>query len=241
MKPKRITRITVDALMLFIMLLQMSYSIAGELLHEILGISLFALFVLHHILSFNFSRALVKSRKTPEKIMKTAVDILLTADILIMMFSAVVVSKHLFKFLGITTLSDFGRTAHLLGSYWGFALMCIHLGFHLDFLFHGVMKNKQKKKAFTAVMLLLAAAGLIIFIRDGIYKYMLLINRFVFFDTAGGLPLFLLKYALVAAMFTCAGYTASRAVKAAGRRNNEYDNYGNSRKLFTHYFSFLPL
>ena len=217
MKPKRKAQITVDALMLCILLLQMSYSIAGELLHEILGISLFVLFILHHIFSADFSKTLVKGRKSPEKMIKAIIDILLTADIIMVMFSAVIVSKYVFTFLGINTLSDFGRTAHLLGSYWGFALMSIHLGLHLDFFLRKAMKDKRKRIISIILMVLLSGAGLIFFIHDEIYKYMLLINRFVFFDNSGGLPLFLLKYIMIAAMFSSAGYAIDKLL----RRNRQ--------------------
>ena len=218
MKTKRKIQITVDVLMLGILLLQMSYSIAGELIHEILGIALFILFLLHHILSVSFSKALVKGKQSHEKILKTVVDILLTVDILALIFSAVLVSKHVFTFLGISTLSSLGRTAHMLGAYWGFALMGLHLGFHLDFMLHRVMHDKRKKTAAYTVMLALAAAGLVCFIHEEIYKYMFLINQFVFFDTTGGLPLFILKYILIAAMFTTIGYGLINVIK---RRKNE--------------------
>ena len=69
MKKKRKLQIAVDILMLCILLVQMSYSIEGELLHEILGISLFVQFILHHILSGDFTKALVKGKKTPERIL----------------------------------------------------------------------------------------------------------------------------------------------------------------------------
>ena len=35
---------------------------------------------------------------------------------------------------------------------------------------------------------------------------MLLIDRFVFLDTRGGLPLFLIKYILIGGMFAVTGY-----------------------------------
>ena len=200
--------------MLCILLLQMSYSIAGELLHEILGITLFCLFALHHILSFPYTKALLNGRHSADKILRLIVDILLTADILTMMLSAVIVSKHLFTFLGISSFSDFGRTSHLLGAYWGFALMSVHLGFHLDFMLHRIMQNQLKKTAAYAIMFVLAAAGLVCFIHEGIYKYMLLINRFVFFDTTGGLPMFLIKYVPIMCMYAVIGYVIMSLTKS---------------------------
>lgn len=199
--------------MIGIMLLLMSYSIAGKLIHEILGISLFVLFVLHHILSVNFTKALFKGKPTAEKTLKVVIDILLTVDVLALMVSALFISNHVFTFLGLHHFAAIGRTLHLLASYWGFALMSLHLGFHLDLVLHKAMKEKRKKTAAIAIMIVLSAAGLVCFIYEGIYKYMLLMNQFVFFDTTGGLPLFLLKYMLMAAMFATIGYGMIRLVK----------------------------
>lgn len=215
MKTKREIQITVDILMPCILLLQMSYSIAGELIHEILGVSLFVLFVLHHVFSAGFSKGLIKGKKTPEKILKTVLDILLTVDILALIFSAVLVSKHVFVFLGIDTLSSLGRTIHLLASYWGFALMGIHLGFHFDFILNKHVKTEKSRKITFSAIAVLSAAGLFFFIKEGIIKYMLLINRFVFFETTGGLPLFVFKYLLILIMFVFAGYGI---IKTTGRR-----------------------
>ena len=199
---KRKTQITVDVLMTCIMLLQMSYSIAGEFLHEILGIVLFCLFIVHHVLSYSYTKALFKGKRTAEKI-----------------FSAVPISKHVFTFLDASSLSSVGRIVHLLGVYWGFALMSLHLGFHLDYL---LPKALKKKRPAAIIMALLSIAGLICFIHEGIYRYMLLINQFVFFDTTGGLPLFLLKYILIAAMFATVGYGIISLTK---RRRNEGTTY----------------
>jgi hypothetical protein len=214
---KRKAQIVVDVLMAALLLLQMSYSLTGELLHEITGIAFFVLFIVHHILVRNYTKALLKGKHTNEKMLKIIVDILLLAIMLLMMASALPISKYVFTFLGINALSSVGRMVHLLGAYWGFALMNVHIGFHLDIMLNKLMKTKK-----TVCILVLCAvfiAGLITFIHEGIYKYMLLINQFVFFDTKGGLALFLVKYILIGCMFAVIGYTALSLLK--GKRKNE--------------------
>ncbi len=201
-----------------ILLLLMSYSIAGELLHEILGIAIFALFIAHHVLSFSYNRALFKGGRSADKIAKIIVDILLTVAVLAQLISAVNLSKYIFAFLGIEALSGISRTVHLLGSYWGFALMSVHIGFHLDFMLKKPMKDKKKRAVIIAVMAILFCAGLVMFINEGVFKYMLLINQFVFFDEAGGLPLFLIKYFLILCMFAVIGYAVMALCKKQKRR-----------------------
>ncbi len=217
-KTKRKIQICVDVLMTCVLLLLMSYSIAGELLHEILGITLFALFIVHHVLSASFTKALFKGKRSADKTAKIMVDLLLTVVVLAQLLSAVPLSKYLFTFLGIASLSSVSRTVHLLGGYWGFALMSLHIGFHLDFMLAKPMRDKKKRAGIITVMALLFAAGLVMFIREGIYQYMLLLSQFVYFDAAGGLPLFLVKYILILCMFAVIGYAVMALCKNKKRR-----------------------
>ena len=214
---KRKAQIAVDVLMTALLLLQMSYSLAGELLHEITGIAFFVLFIVHHILVRSYTKALLKGRHTPEKTAKIIVDVLLLIIMLLMMASALPISKYVFTFLGLNSLSSLGRTVHLLGAYWGFALMNIHVGFHLDIMLKKPMKTK--KPVCVLVLCAIFIAGLGTFIHEGIYKYMLLINQFVFFDTKGGLALFLVKYIFIGGMFAVIGYAVLTLLK--GKKKNE--------------------
>ncbi len=221
MRTKRKIQITVDALMTAVVLLLMSYSIAGELLHEILGISMFALLITHHVLSFAYTKALFKGKRSADKILKIIIDILLCICILMMMFSAVILSKHVFAFLKINSLSNLSRTLHLLGSYWSFALMSIHLGFHLDFMLSKAMKKKKNRIIIHSVLAALSVTGLVFFIREGVYKYMLLINQFVFFDVNSGLVIFLLKYIPIMFMYASIGYLFIKILKHGGNKNEK--------------------
>ena len=203
---KRKMQITVDVLMTAVLLLQMSYSIAGELFHEISGIAFFVLFILHHILSFSYTKALFKGKKSADRVLKSIVDCLLFIIYICMMISAVPLSKYIFTFLGIGAFSGISRSVHMLGAYWGFALIGIHIGFHLDIMLKKPLRDKKKKPFVIAALCAVFSAGLILFIKEGVIKYMLFINQFVYFDESYGLALFLLIYILIGGMFAVAGY-----------------------------------
>lgn len=217
-KSKRKMQIIVDVLMTAVLLLQMSYSIAGELFHEISGIAFFVLFILHHILSFSYTKALFKGKKSAHRVLKIIVDCLLLVIFICMMLSAVELSKYIFTFLGIDSLSGISRTVHLLGGYWDFALISIHIGFHLDIMLSKIMKDKQKRTPAIIIMAIIFALGLFIFIKEGIIKYMLLINQFVFFDKSGSLALFLIKYIMIMLMFAIFGFALLKLTKLKKRR-----------------------
>ena len=210
---KRRIQIIVDVLMTAVLLVLMSYSIAGELIHEILGISLFILFTAHHIFSLNFTKALFKGKITPTKIIKIICDILMAIFMLIMLLSALSVSKYVFAFLGINFLSALARNAHTFGAYWLFALISIHIGFHLDFMLAKPMKNKKKKTVVLLTVSALFLSGLVVFFKEGIYNYMFLINKFVFFDTRSGILLFILKYISIMCMFSIFGLAFTKIKK----------------------------
>ncbi len=51
-----------DILMTAALPVLMCYSIAGETAHEVIGIAMFGLFILHHILNFGWIKSLFKSK-----------------------------------------------------------------------------------------------------------------------------------------------------------------------------------
>lgn len=206
LKNKRYAQMLVDTLMSVVLIILMSYSIAGEVVHEVLGISMLILFVIHHILSVNFTKALFRGKKSADKILKIIVDILLTLIMLVMLVSAVPLSKHLFSFLQIDLFSSISRTAHMLAGYWGFVLMSIHIGFHLPNMLAKPSKDKRKRIIIRISLLIIFALGMYFFISEGIYKYLLLINRFVYFDSSAGLIIFVIKYLFIMGMLAVLGY-----------------------------------
>ena len=82
MRPKQITKILTDILMTIILLLLMAYSLVGEAAHEWLGIGIFALFVLHHVLNSRWRRNLRKGKNTPYHILQTALVVMALVSML---------------------------------------------------------------------------------------------------------------------------------------------------------------
>ncbi|MBQ3903690.1 MAG: hypothetical protein II744_01830 [Eubacterium sp.] len=210
---KRRAQICVDVLMTLDLLILMSYRIAGEFIHEILGVIMFVLVALHIVLTFNYTKALLKSGFSVDRLIRGITDYLLLIIYLLMILSASTLSKHLLSFLDLSYYSGVSRIIHLICSYWGFALISMHIGMHFDYVFAKPMKNKKVKPVIITVMSVLSVAGLYMFIHEEIYKYMLLINPFVYFDTEGGLLLFLSKYVLIMIMYVSIGYGLIKLAK----------------------------
>ena len=141
MKIKRKIQVFADFAMTVMLPLLMVYNMIGDTLHEWIGAAMFVMFIIHHVINFRFAASIAKGKYTANRILITAVDFLLLADMLALIISAVILSRHVFAFLHLNVRVSFARTAHLLGSYWAFILMSVHIGIH----FHTVISMVQKK------------------------------------------------------------------------------------------------
>ena len=65
---KKKLRIGVDIGMVLLLPLLMAYSLVGEAAHEYLGIGMFLLFIVHHILNLAWWKHLLRGRYTPFRI-----------------------------------------------------------------------------------------------------------------------------------------------------------------------------
>ena len=218
MRQKQIAKIVTDILMSVILLLLMAYSMVGEAAHEWLGIGMFALFILHHVFNSRWSRNLHKGEYSPLRVLQTALVVLALISMLSSMVSGIVLSRSALAFLPIATGRSWARTLHMLSSYWGFVFISLHLGLHWSMMM-GVAKklfrNPSAAHKWTARGLgsLIATYGLYAFFKREIGSYMLLKNRFVFFDFNEPLVLFLLDYIAVMGLFVFLGHYLAEAAK----------------------------
>ena len=146
MKPKQIIKIVIDILMTAVLLLLMAYSLVGEAAHEWLGIGMFVLFILHHILNSKWSQNLFKGKYTPFRILQTVLVVLALSSMLGSMISGIVLSRHALDFLPVTGGQSWARTLHMLCAYWGFVVISLHLGLHWSMMM-GMTSRLWKKKS----------------------------------------------------------------------------------------------
>ena len=127
-------------------------------------------------------------------------DILLFLSMIGLMVSGIMLSNHVFAFLGIHGGMSFARLLHIAASHWGFVLMSLHLGLHWGMLLGlaGRTLKKQKYRSgkgsipFFIVGAAIALYGLTVFISRDFPVYMFLRTQFVFLDFNEPVPLFYL-------------------------------------------------
>ena len=206
MRAKQILKIAVDVAMTIALLLLMAYELIGQAAHEWLGIGVFTLFVLHHILNRHWHRGVFKGRYTAMRWMQTTLVILILLTMCGSMVSGILLSRYALSFLPFNGGGAFARNVHMLSAYWGFVLMSLHLGFHWNMVVRMVKilvtkPSKLRKYILRSISLLIAGYGVYAFFKRDIGSYMILANQFVFFDFEEPFLWFLLDY--MACMGTC--------------------------------------
>lgn len=213
MKRNQKVRISVDMAMIVTLPLLMAYSMVGEALHEYLGIVMFILFIFHNLLNITWWKNLLKGRYTAARILKTAINILLIIIMAALFISGIMMSRYVFSFLDFEYAVSLARTVHLLASYWGFALMSIHVGLHGKMFVNMAKKvtktsrdSKNKTLFLNGLAVCIFVYGLYAFINRQFASYMFLATQFVFFDFAEPLILFMIDYIFIMLMFAFVGY-----------------------------------
>lgn len=228
MKPKFIVKISIDTLMTLAMLFVMGYHLWGEFLHEWVGAGLFALFILHHILNFDFYKTLFKSKISAQKILRIAVDLAALAAMLGLMISGVMLSVHVFAFLNISGGAMFARRLHMAVTHWGFLIFALHLGLHWS-VFSGLFRRLFKIKNFSKmrsiilkiIALLISAYGVYVFIKRNLTTPLFLRSHFIFLDYEESKLLFYADYIALGAACAAIGHYLSRIFAFKKKENTK--------------------
>ena len=187
----------IDILMTFALLLLMSYELLGSTAHEVVGVVMFVLFVIHHALNINWAKHLTKGRQTPIRIFQNILVLLVLISFVGSIVSGVIVSRHLFAFLNIK-LTYAANRIHMLSAYWGFIFMSLHLGLHFNMILLMIKKKKQLspkvKIAFKIILTLIFAYGIYAFFKRDIASYLFLKNQFFLLGDNEHLLLYLFDY-----------------------------------------------
>lgn len=215
---KQSVKIIVDVIMTVLLLLLMAFELIGGTAHEWLGVGMFVMFVIHHILNRRWTAHLLKGKYTPVRVFQTILVVLVLLCILSSMVSGIVLSRHVFAFLPIEGGRSWARVLHMIGAYWGFVFMSLHLGVHWNMMMGMAGKAVKTPSALrTWILRLLGAAvaayGVFAFIKRGIGGYMFLRNMFVFFDFEEPLVLFYVDYIAVMGLFVWIGHYLAKMLR----------------------------
>ena len=202
-----------DILMTAALPVLMCYSIVGETAHEVIGIAMFGLFILHHILNFGWIKSLFKGKYDLRRGVNTAVNSLVFLCMVGLMYSGIVISKHVFTFVNIGG-AMFARTVHMLCAYWGLVMMSVHLGMHISQM-AARMKLKNKAMVWTLRIIsgMVGAVGIYEFISLKFTDFLFRKVQFVFIDTNASALMTVLQYLSVMVLFAYVGFILQMLLK----------------------------
>lgn len=219
MKPKMIFKIGIDFIMTLLLLLLMAKQLTGDVLHEWLGAGMFVLWILHHILNFQWYKQISKGKYRPFRIVQLIINMLLFLAMLGTMVSAVILSREVFDFLPITGGIALARPLHIFCTFWCFVLMSLHLGLHWSLII-GIIRKVLGPLQFQPLRIVIRLGGAAIaiygfyaFMKNQILSYLFLTSAFVFFDFERPLILFFAEYAAIMGMFVFLGYYGTKGLQ----------------------------
>ncbi len=201
MKPKVVIKLTVDVVMTLALLFLMGYQFWGEAAHEWVGAGMLLLFVAHHILNGHWHKTLFKGKYDAWRRLTLCVDLLVLLAMLVQMYSGIAMSRYVFAFLPGIDGMPLARRLHILGAYWGFLLISVHLGLHWNVIC-GMIRNAFKIKSTTKIRsrialivgLMISGYGIWVFLNRDFPTYLFLKSEFVFLDYSEPKVLFYIDY-----------------------------------------------
>lgn len=228
MKPQMVLKMSIDFVMTVLLLFQMAYMLIGNTAHEWVGVTMFVLFILHHVLNIRWYRNLFKGRYSGFRILQTVVNFSVLFCMLGLMLSGIIMSREVFSFLPIDGGMGFARILHMVAAYWGFLLISAHLGLHWGMIMGMVRKLRKQKEpskiqtwTLRILELLISGFGVYAFVKHNLLSYMFMKNQFVFFDMQQPLISFLAEYLAMMELWACLAYYLSRGIQRLSAKKKE--------------------
>lgn len=171
-------------------------------IHQICGISLIVLWVVHIVLNRRWYGALFKRKYQPYRIMQLVVNCGVLISALFLMISGLLMAWFV-PSDWIGGALGFARTTHLLASHWYYIFMAFHIGLHASMI---ATKIKIRGIVPRLICILISLYGVYAFITRGLWKYMFGLQPFFFFDFERGYVLFAMDYISIIVLFATISY-----------------------------------
>ncbi len=150
MKNKMNKKLMLDVLMTVMFIALMDYAFTGLLLHEIIGLAIFAFFFFHKLINFKWIKSVTKRLFDPNLKARTkvmyALDALLLVDIVLITLSGVFISTEMFPNLFSVADRFLWVTIHHIASYAGLIAISLHVGLHWKMIMAAFRKMFRIKK-----------------------------------------------------------------------------------------------
>ena len=171
-------------------------------IHQICGVLLIMLWVIHIMLNRHWYGSIFKGKYQPFRIMQLVVNCGVLICAFLLMISGLLMSWFI-PADWVGGALGFARTTHLLASHWYYIFMAFHIGLHGAMItgkmkIHGIVPR--------VICILISLYGIYAFITRGLWKYMFGLQQFFFFDFERGYVLFAIDYISIIVLFATISY-----------------------------------
>lgn len=115
--------------MILCILIVMDYRFIDNAIHEILGLFIVLLFIIHNTLNRHWYTAIGKVKLDLLRILKTITNLLFLVIMLLVAVTGVLISQTVFSSFSLSG-NLWAHELHILSAYLGFILAAIHIGLH---------------------------------------------------------------------------------------------------------------
>ena len=190
--------------------------------HEVIGVALMVVWGVHIYANRRWFKATFRGWYNPFRITQAVVNYGMIICVVFLAVSGVMLSNHLFAFLGIESGASFARKAHLLASHWYFVFISLHIGLHVGVIYNrlkfALLLEWTRGSAFASwkvvatrfIVALVSVYGIYAFVERGLWKYLTLQQPFFFMDMECGYILFFVDYISILALFATAMHYAAK-------------------------------
>ncbi|WP_245609024.1 DUF4405 domain-containing protein [Treponema putidum] len=216
-------RMPLDIVMtlLSIILMGGAYLFPADIVHEIIGAALFVLWAVHITLNRKWYGSMFHGKYNSLRIMQTIINCGIFVCVIFLMISGIILSNHIFTFLGIEIGLGFARIVHLLASHWYFMFMSFHIGLHAGMIAKKIagssrtMTNAGRAKILVCriMLALLCIYGLHAFITRGVWRYLILQQQFFFLNLEKGYILFFVDYFAILSLLAAITHFIGKIIK----------------------------
>jgi hypothetical protein len=184
MQRQMILHRTTDFIMSVLMVLLMAYQIAGDALHEYLGIAMTIAVVFHNILNRRWYASLFEGRYSVFRTLLLIINAGVVISFALTAFSGMVLANSTTTFMNGLMRTSTAMILHLGMSYWSMVFISLHLGFHWAAVTAKLKArgNRTVWNCMTICAFGLSVYGAWLYIRNGISSYLLFQTHFAMYD-----------------------------------------------------------
>ncbi len=213
-------RLALDAALAVLTLVLMPYGLLPPLLHELSGVALFALVLIHVYVNRRWFKTLFSGIYTPIRAYRIALVVALASAFLAQFLSGVVISGELLTFLPELSVSSSARDLHLPIGAWILLLVGLHAGDHWLML-----TRKLNGRPTLRALVIMTSTALLLqggyeFYRQGIADYLTANVPFANFDYDAPLALVIERYFALFFAYFVVGALVSTFLRACSHDLN---------------------